>query len=134
MKEQRSKLERIFDTICQNQNLSIEEDGQKKTGQGPLYLLELETQDKWTRLLYADRTSTTDLYDCEDHKYLNYSILSIYQQGQNSFLQDQDSDIAKRLLKELAHKKMPTDRCVIKIDLDDFSEVDEFLNAHIENY
>jgi hypothetical protein len=134
MKEQKSKLELIFDTICQDQNLSVEENRQKKTVQGPLYFLELETQDKWTRLLYADKVSTADLYDCEDQKYLNYSILSIYQKGQDSFLQNQDSNIAKKLLKKLVPKKMPIHRRVYKIDLDDFSEVAEFLDTHIENY
>lgn len=134
MKEYRNQLERIFETICQNYELSINWDGQEQTAQGQLYFLELEKKERWTRLFYGDRVATADFYDCGDQRYLIYSILSVYQQNQCSFLQTQDSDIAKNLLKNLTTEKIQTDRRVIKIKLDDFSGIDEFLEAHIENY
>ena len=134
MEENKSQLEGIFDTICQNQGLSISQDNGNKKAQGPLYFLELETQDQMTRLLYADRVSTADFYDCGDQKHMTYSILSPYQNDHKSFLHAQESNLAKKILEELVPEEVQTTRHVVKIDLDDFSETSNFLTAHIENY
>ncbi len=134
MEENKSQLEGIFDTICQNQRLSVDQDGQNKKAQGSLYFLELETQDQMTRLFYADRVSTADFYDCGDQKHMAYSILSPYQNDHKSFLHTQESNLAKKILEELISKEIQTTRYVVKIDLDDFSEASDFLNAHIEKY
>lgn len=134
MKEDKSQLERIFDAISQNQSLSVDQENKNKTAQGQLYFLELETQDHMTRLLYADRVSTADFYDCENQKHMTYSVLSPYQNDHKSFLHTQESNLAKKILEKLAPEQIQTTRQVVKIDLDDFSEVNEFLDTHIKNY
>lgn len=134
MQETVDPLVQIFETIHQKYGLPINQKGKKKTAQGPLYFLELEQDKKYTRLLYADRAATADFYDCKDQRYLNYTILSVYQRGQDLFLQTQDSDISKKLLEQLTPENIQTHRRVIKISLDDFSEVEGFLDGHLENY
>jgi len=135
MREIPGQLEQIFKTICEENNLVVLPKDQKKTAQGPLYFLELEINEEWIRLLYVDRVATADFYDCNtDQNYLNYSVLSVYESGQNSFLQDQGLDIAKSLSEKLNDEENQVHRNIIKIDLDNFSEVEELLNAHIENY
>ncbi len=148
IKEPVSQLEEVFDALCQEQVLSIKRDAKQKTAQGEVYFLELEKKKEWVRLLYADRVATADFYDCasqrdlsaqgdsnrDARKYLNYTVLSAYREGQRAFLQVQDSDLAKRLSLGLAEGKPQTHRRVFRVDLDDFSEVAKFLRIHIENY
>ena len=133
MEESNSQLERIFDTICQRHQLAVTVEDQEKTAYGPLFFLELQNQGNHTRLLYVDRVAAADFYDYENLKYLSYSVLSVYLQGQGSFLQTQDSEISEKLSDDLAPKDQ-ADRVVSLIHLDDFSEVEEFLDTHMENY
>jgi len=128
-------LEQIFETLSKLYDLPVKQETWKKTAQGPFYFLELEHCGEWTKLLYADRVISADLYDCEDQGYLNYTVLSPYQSCQEAFLKSLPLDIAKNLRGELAaSKKVQIDRCVVRINLDNFSEIEEFLGAHIEHY
>lgn len=133
MREKTSQLEQIFDKLCSKYGLAVYPDGRGKIAHGQIYLLTLEDHENWVRLLYEDRVATADIYDCEDQKYLNYSMLSTYQRCQHSFLHNHKFSIAKNLLEDLT-KKIQTSRQVSRTELDDFSEVEEFLSAHIENY
>ena len=134
MGETKSQLEKIFETLCQDRDLSVDQDCQIKTAQGPLYFLESDNQEKWTRLLYVDKVASADFYDFGHRIELAYTILSPYQQGQDSFLQTLDSDIARNLLEKLRSKNIQADRSVFRVDLDDLSEAEGFLINHMQHY
>ncbi len=138
MRETDSPLEQIFESMHEKYKFPLVWEGNKRVAQGSLHFLELEQDEKFTRLLYADRVATADFYDCGNdcgnQRYLNYTILSGYQRDHDSFLKAQGSDLAKRLQEKLNPETIQTHRRVIKISLDDFSEVEAFLGAHLENY
>lgn len=128
-----SKLERIFDAFFQKYILPVKQDGQIRTAQGPFYFLELKNNE-WTRLRYADKVATADIYDCESQRYLIYSVLYSYQHCQEAFLQTLNFKLATELRKKLAAEEIPVDRRVVRMDLADFSAIEGLLDAHIEKY
>ncbi len=126
-------LETLFDSLRQRYGLPVNQDNHTKTAQGHFYFLELENREEWTKLLYADTVATADLYDYKDQRYLNYSVLSTYLGCQGAFLKTLSSDLAAKLRRELAASEK-VHRRVVNISLDDFSEIEAFLGAHIEHF
>jgi len=134
MEPQKSPLEIVFETLCRNSGLTKVTSSSCRIAQGPLFLLELEEEGLTTRLLYVDRVAAADFYDCKDQKYLSYSVRSVYDAGQTAFLQDQNLELARKVAKKIGSGRRETHRTVVEVDLDNFSEVDKFLTAHINNY
>jgi hypothetical protein len=143
MKDKSSQLEQIFDAIAQKCRLSITQDGQTKQIQGWLYFLNLENDElkserKVTRLLYADKVAAVDIYDYEEKKSLCYSVHSPYLSGQVEFLKTIELDIAKCILEKITPEETKTKdvdmKHVFGIDINNFSEVEKFLYAHIDYY
>ena len=134
MASKRSELEKIFDHLCQKYDLLIGQEDNKRLAQGGTFSLEFETINSLTRIGYLDRVISADFYDEGDTKSLSYTIISVYEQCQETFLGTQNSNLARDLLEELSKDHAEVDRIVTRINLDNFSESEEFLSDHIDNY